>query len=96
MTTYPADIAAVRDAMLVYIPPTEAVDAIVVAMAHPSPVVQIVGAFNALKGHVETLDVAGLKLLAGCAHMISENAWFGLGSEAYSVRDAAVAAIAAA
>lgn len=96
MPTYPSDIQAVRDAILTFAPPPSAAEAVGAALGYPSPVSQIVTVFNALKGEIETLDVAGLNVLAGCAHLISENAWFGLGGEAFSVRDAAVAAIAAA
>lgn len=96
MVDYPRDILSVRMAMLAYIPPEEAAEAVSAALSHPSDAARCVGVFNALKGEIETLDVEGLKVLAGAASLISENQYFGFGAEAYLVRDAAVAALNAA
>jgi hypothetical protein len=60
-----------------------------------SPVDKIVGAFDALKGHVADLDEAGLNVLASCAQQIMLNGFHQKGEEALTVRDAAVAALSA-
>lgn len=94
--TYPSEIPAVRTALLAYTTaPEEAAAAVAAAQGVASPVVQFVQVFDALKPHVSTLDSAGLELLAGCSHLIAANAWHGKGEEAFTVRDQAVAALAA-
>jgi hypothetical protein len=97
---YPKDIPAFRDALLAYSAPAgEIEEKVAEAQAQASVVVQAVGLFNALKGRVAEMqaadDRAGLRLLAGAAHLIAANAWHGLGGEAFDVRDQALAALAA-
>jgi hypothetical protein len=105
MPTYPQEITSVRNALLPYVlpaAPAESEDplaaarlALAEAQEKPSPVVQCVMVFDALKDHVETLDTDGARLLAGCAHLIATNAWHGKGGEALGVRDSAVARLVA-
>jgi len=105
MPTYPRTIPDVRDAMLPYelpTPPAEGDDPLAEArlvladaQGRASPVVAVVMVFDALKGHIDALDEEGLRLLAGCGHLIATNAWHGKGEEAINVRDQAVAALTA-
>ena len=94
MTAYPTELMPTADGVLAYMtPPAEAAEAFAAAQVHLSPVVRIVGAFDALRGHVEALDVEGLAVLASCAQQIALNGFHGKGAEALAVRDAAIAAM---
>ncbi len=106
MSAYPQSIPAVRDALLAWTPHPIIADAVNAAQTHPSPVVQVVQVFEALKDRIGVseppaegeeatlvLDRAGLELLAGCAHLIAENAWHGKGGAALTTLLAATAAL---
>ena len=71
----------------------DAAEAFAAAQLRASPVDKIVGAFDALQGHVEALDAEGLAVLASCAQQIVLNGFHGKGAEALAIRDAAIAAM---
>jgi hypothetical protein len=107
MPNFPTDIPAVRDAILVYELPEglptgateeardQVVDALIEAQSAASPVNAVVKTFDVLAPLVADLDLAGARVLAGCAHLISANAWHQKGAEALGVRDSAVARLGA-
>ena len=55
------------------------------ALSRVSPVEQIVGAFDALKGLAAVLEGEALTALAGAAWMIAAQAWWGRAGEASDV-----------
>ena len=55
------------------------------ALSRGSPVEQIVGAFDALKGLAAVLEGEALTALAGAAWMIAAQAWWGRAAEASDV-----------
>lgn len=97
MATFPKDIPAFRDALLVFAMPaapegaTEekvaamdaSADAIEAAHATTSPVVQMVQVYDALKPHSAEIGDDGRKLLAGAAYLINQGQFFGKGAEAF-------------
>lgn len=92
--TYPTELIPTANGVQSYTtPPTEAADAFAAAQMKASPVDRIVGAFDALREHVEALDAEGLAVLASCAQQIVINGFHGKGAEALTVRDAAIAAM---
>lgn len=94
MADYPTELMPTAEGVQAYTtPPEEAAEAFAYAQAQLSPVVRIVGAFDALRGHVEALDAEGLAVLASCAQQIALNGFHGKGVEALAVRDAAIAAM---
>lgn len=94
MPAYPTELMPTANGVLSYsTPPEDAAEAFAAAQAKSSPVDRIVGAFDALKGHVEALDAEGLAVLASCAQQITLNGFHGKGEEALSIRDAAIAAM---
>jgi hypothetical protein len=83
--TYPTDIPAFRDALMAYEPAEDHAAAIYAAQAKPSPVVQAVDTFNALR-EAPDLAPAGVALLVGAAFLISAGGgWHGLAIEAATV-----------
>jgi hypothetical protein len=91
-TAHPQSIPEVQAAMLAWAPPPDLVEAYGEAIGAASPVVQAIQVYDLLRAQ-ETIDPAGLALLAGCAFLIATNAWWGRGAEAIGVRDAALAAL---
>ena len=74
-------------------PPEAAEGAFAAAQLKVLPVDRIIGAFDALKDHIDVLDADGLDVLASCAQQIVLNGFHGRGVEALAVRDAAIAAM---
>lgn len=94
MPDFPTELIPTANGVQSYMtPPEAAAEAFAAAQAQVSPVVRIVGAFDALRGHVEALDAEGLAVLASCAQQIVLNGFHGKGAEALAVRDAAIAAM---
>lgn len=92
---YPTELMPTANGVQSYTTaPEAAADALAAAQLKASPVERIVGAYDALKDHVATLDADGLDVLASCAQQIVLNGFHGKGAEALSVRDAAIAAMA--
>lgn len=92
--SYPTELMPTANGVQSYTTaPTEAAEAFGVAQLQASPVDRIVGAFDALKDHVDDLDAAGLAVLASCAQQIVLNGFHGKGAEALTIRDAAIAAM---
>lgn len=92
--TYPTDLMPTALGVQSYTtPPEAAAEAFFYWQMKPSPADRIVGAFDALKDHVETLDAPGLVVLASCAHQIVLYGFQGRAAEALTVRDAAIAAM---
>lgn len=71
MTDYPTDHGPITDALMAWTPPPELETAIDFARAIGSPPVREVATFDVLKDHIATLDADGLRLLCGCAHILS-------------------------
>lgn len=95
MSAYPTDLIPTANGVQSYTtPPEDAAEAFFSAQLKASPVDRIVGAFDALRGHVEALDAEGLAVLASCAQQIVLNGFHGKGEEALAVRDSAIAAMA--
>jgi hypothetical protein len=91
-TAYPAELIPTANGVQSYMnPPEDAAEAFAAAQLKVSPVDRIVGAFNALRPHVAALDAEGLAVLASCAQQIVLNGFHGMGAEALTVRDAAIA-----
>lgn len=82
--SYPDTIPAFRAALLAYDPAEDHAEAIYAAQAHPSPVVQTVRVFEALKGAPD-LTQPGLALLLGAAFLITSGGWHGLSGEAATI-----------
>lgn len=94
MPAYPTELIPTANGVTSYMgAPEEAAAAFAIAQGKASPVDKIVGAFDALKGHVEALDAEGLAVLASCAQQIVLNGFHQKQEEALGVRDAAVAAM---
>lgn len=92
--SYPTELIPTANGVMSYTtPPEEAAEAFAAAQLRASPVDKIVGAFDALQGHVEALDAEGLAVLASCAQQIVLNGFHGKGAEALAIRDAAIAAM---
>lgn len=92
MTTYPTELVPTANGIQAYMtPPAEAADALAYAQSQPSPVMQIVLAFGALREHVAALDPDGLVVLASCAEVLVLKNFSNLAAEALPVRDAAIA-----
>ena len=95
MSGYPTDLIPTANGVTSYAtPPAPAADAFLAAQLRPSPVDKIVGAFDALRPHVATLDADGLAVLASCAQQIVLNGFHGKGVEALAARDSALALMA--
>jgi hypothetical protein len=91
---YPTELIPTANLVQSYMgAPSEAADAFAEAQMKASPVDRIVGAFDALKGHLAILDVEGAELLAACAEQIVVNGFHGKSAEALPIRDAAIAAL---
>lgn len=58
-----------------------------------SPPMRIIGAFDALKDHIDVLDYDGLDVVASCAHQMVLYQFGSRVAEALAVRDAAIARI---
>jgi hypothetical protein len=94
MPSYPTELLPTANGVQSYTtPPEDAATAFTAAQLKASPVDRIVGAFDALRPHVEALDADGLAVLASCAEQIVLNGFHGKGAEALTVRDAAIAAM---
>ena len=95
MADYPTELIPTANGVMSYATaPEDAAEAFAAAQLRPSPVDKIVGAFDALKGHVEALDAEGLAVLASCAQQIVLNGFHGKGVEALAARDSALALMA--
>lgn len=91
--SYPKDLIPTANGVNSYTtPPDGAAEAYYAAVAKPSPVDKIVGAFEALRGHVDALNADGLAVLASCAEQIVLNNFHGKAADALPVRDAAILA----
>lgn len=94
MADYPTELIPTANGVMSYAtPPDDAAEAFAAAQLRASPVDKIVGAFDALQGHVAALDAEGLAVLASCAQQIVLNGFHGKGAEALAIRDAAIAAM---
>lgn len=92
---YPTELIPTANLVQSYMgAPSEAADAFALAQTRASPVDRIVGAFDALKAHIEILDGGGLEVLAATAEQIVVNGFHGKSAEALPIRDAAIAALA--
>lgn len=101
------DIPEFRDALIAYVHPTEVPEGqnaevwetigtrIYASHVTPSPVVQMVQVYDALKPAIGDLDEAGLMLLGGAAFLIHQGQFFGKGPEAYGVLGQVTSALGA-
>ena len=92
MPDYPKDPMPVVAALQSYTPSIPELEAPLAAVVvRSSPVDKLVGAFDALRGHVADLDLEGAQILAGASELIALQNFHNKNVEALGVRDAAIA-----